>query len=340
MGNCGPRKADPNPMDHWQRIEAALAGHATDCPPIALWRHFPDDDQHADKLVAHTLDWQRRWDFDLVKFMPSGTYGVEDWGAVSAYRGSANGAREVIGPAIRQRDDWLRLTALDVKRGHYGRTNEALAAVARELKDAVPLLQTVFSPLTTARKLAGDRLFADLRRAPDVLEQALRVITDVTVRFALDALQAGAHGAFFATQVATYRLLSADEYERFGKRWDLTVLAALRGKARLTMLHAHGHDIMFDLLADYPVEMFNWHDRVTEPTLREAAARLPQLLVGGLNENGALLKGPEQGIENEVRDALAQTGGRRLMIGPGCVVPIAVPDAHVRAALRAVRELH
>lgn len=325
------------PMTHWQRIEAALQGAPTDRAPVALWRHFPEDDLDPAKLVAHTLDWQRRWDFDLVKFMPSGTYGVEDWGAVSAYRGSANGAREVIQPAVKHTEDWARIGPLDVRQGSYGRQNQALAAAARELAGEVPLLQTVFSPLTTARKLATEGLFADLRRAPAALERALGVITEVTIRFALDALEAGAHGVFFATQLASWRLLSAAEYERFGKAYDLQVLEALRGKARLNMLHAHGHDVMFELLTDYPVQMLNWHDRAAGPTLAEAAPRFAGLLVGGLNENATLLRGSEAAIEGEVREALAQTGGRRLLLGPGCVMPIAVPAEHIAAVLRAAR---
>ena len=327
----------PAPMDHWHRVEAAIAGEAVDRPPIALWRHFPDDDQDPGKLVEHTLAWQQRWDFDLVKFMPSGTYGVEDWGAVSAYQGQANGARAVVKPAVARTQDWLAIRDLDVRKGIYGRQNQALREAARRLEGRVPILQTVFSPLTTARKLATDRLFADLRRAPETLHRALRVITDVTVRFARDALDAGAHGVFLATQLASHRLLRADEYRQFGKAYDLEVLQALAGKARLSMLHVHGDDIMFDELADYPVEMLNWHDRIAEPTLRTAAARFPRLLVGGLNENGALARGELAAIDAEVRDALAQTGGRRIMIGPGCVVPVAVTDAALEAALRATR---
>ena len=322
-------------MNHWQRIEAAMRGEATDRPPVALWRHFPQDDQSPEQLVAHTLAWQRRWQFDLVKFMPSGTYGVEDWGAVSAYRAAINGARDVVKPAVVRTEDWTRVHPLDVRQGSYGRQNQALAQAAKALKGEVPLLQTVFSPLTTARKLSTDRLYADMRRAPEVLEQALRVITDVTIRFALEALDAGAHGVFFATQLASYRLMSTAEYERFGQAYDLEVFDALRGKARLSMLHAHGDDIMFDLLSAYPVEMLNWHDRLTEPNLRQAASRFPGLLVGGLNENGNLLSGNATAIEAEVCDALAQTGGRRLMIGPGCVVPVSVTDASIAAALRA-----
>jgi len=322
-------------MTHWQRIEAALRGEPTDRAPVALWRHFPDDDLDPAKLVAHTLAWQRQWDFDLVKFMPSGTYGVEDWGAVTRFGGSANGARVVVQPAVSCTEDWQRLAALDVRQGSYGRQNQALAAVARELKGEVPLLQTVFSPLTTARKLATEGLFADLRRAPDVVARALRVITDVTIRFALDAIEAGAHGVFLATQLASYRLLSADEYQRFGQAYDLEVLAALRGKARLNLLHAHGSDIMFDLLADYPVHMLNWHDRSAGPSLADAAARFPGLLAGGLNENATLLNGTAAAIEAEVREALAQTGSRRLLLAPGCVVPVAVPPASIAAVVRA-----
>ncbi len=325
-------------MDHWQRVEAALKGEAVDHPPIALWRHFPEDDQHVDRLVAHTLEWQRRWAFDLVKFMPSGTYGVEDWGAVSAYAGQANGARAVVGPRVVRTDDWNAIRDLDVRRGSYGRQNQALRETAKALEGSVPILQTVFSPLTTARKLATDRLYADLRRSPDVMHRALSVITDVTIRFALDALDAGAHGVFLATQLASYRLLSADEYERFGKAYDLAVLSALAGRARLSMLHVHGDDIMFDLVADYPVQMINWHDRLTEPGLREAAKRFPGIVVGGLEEHGALARGDLAGVAGQVANAIAQTGGRRLMIGPGCVVPIAASDDAIAAAVRATRE--
>ncbi len=72
--------------------------------------------------------------------------------------------------------------------------------------------------------------------------------------------------------------------------------------------------------------------------LRGAAPRFPGLLVGGINEYGALLRADTGGVADEVRDAIAQTGGRRLMLGPGCVVPISVTDAAIEAAVRAARE--
>ncbi|GAB3628128.1 hypothetical protein PTE30175_02493 [Pandoraea terrae] len=323
-------------MDHWQRIETSLAGGKPDRIPVSLWKHFPDDDRDVGMLVEHTLTWQRKWQFDLVKFMPSGTYGVEDWGAETAYEGAWNGARSVVKTVVRDADQWATLRRLDVTKGCYAQQNEALRHVAKALGGRTPLLQTVFSPLTTARKLAGDRVFTDLRCSPDALELGLRTITDVTIEFCLAAVEAGAHGFFFASQMASSRLLSAAEYERFGRPYDLEIFDALQGKVRLNMLHAHGDDIMFPLLAGYPVEMFNWHDRITKPGLRQASTQFHKILVGGLNEHATVLRASPEHVAAEVRDAIDQTNGERLMIGPGCVLPLATPDENIRAVLCAV----
>lgn len=325
-------------MDHWTRIEAAIAGQPTDRVPVALWRHFPVDDQDPAKLAALSLKWQRDWDFDLVKFMPSGTYCVEDWGATSVYQPIFNGARTITVPGVKGVEGWRRLPRLDPGKGVFGAQNAALAATAKELKGSVPILQTVFSPLTTARKLAGEALLGHLRSDPEAVEAGLRVITDTTIAYALAALQGGAHGIFFATQLATTDVLTAAEHQRFGARFDLEFFNALKGKTRLNMLHIHGENIMFDALADYPVEMVNWHDRLTAPTLKQALAKFRGALVGGVEERELMVTGGEAAVRAQVRDAIAQTGGRRLIVGPGCVVAIAATEQTIRAVVDETRK--
>jgi len=325
-------------MDHWQRIEAAIAGTETDRVPVALWRHFPVDDQDPGKLAAHTLAYQRAWDFDLVKFMPSGTYGIEDWGAKTAFEGAENGARVVKQVGLQEPGDWLRLAKLDVRKGVYGAQNAALATAAKELKGTAPILQTVFSPLTTARKLAGEATLQHLRQHPEALEAGLKTITEVTIAFGEEALKAGAHGFFFATQLATTDVLTPAEYDRFGKRWDLEFFAAFKGRTRVDMLHLHGMNPMFDALAGYPVGLVNWHDRLTAPTLKAGAGRFKGAVVGGVEELGLLVKGSEAEVRAQVRDAIAQTGGRRLLVGPGCVAGIAAPEQNIRAVIEEARK--
>lgn len=324
-------------MDHWRRIEAAIAGASTDRLPVALWRHFPDDDQDAARLAARSLEWQRKWNFDLVKFMPSGTYGVEDWGARSIYDGAANGARVISAPGVNAPQDWRGLPRLDVAKGVLGAQNDSLALVARELRGAVPILQTVFSPLTTARKLAGEAMLEHLRKHPQDLEAGLRTITDTTIDFSLAALKAGAHGLFFATQLASTDVLTLAEYERFGVRFDLQVLREVGARARLNLLHLHGENVMFDGLASYPVQMINWHDRITAPPLGDALSRFKGALVGGVEERELIVSGPADALRAQVRDAIRQTGGRRLVVGPGCVAAVHAPDDHIRAVIEEAR---
>jgi uroporphyrinogen decarboxylase len=325
-------------VDHWTRIEAAIAGGKADRVPVALWRHFPGDDQDPEKLAARTLEWQAAWDFDLVKFMPSGTFSVEDWGAQSVYEGAANGARAISVPGIRQLEDWRRLPRLDPRRGVLGAQNQALRIAANALGGRVPILQTVFSPLTTARKLAGEPLLAHLREDPGAVEAGLRTITDTTTDFSLAALEAGAHGLFFATQLATTDVLGVEDYRRFGARFDLEILEAVRLRSRVSMLHLHGKNIMFDLLADYPVQLINWHDRLTAPTLANALRKFKGAVTGGVEELEVLVSGSEQDVRAQVRDAIAQTGGRRLVVGPGCVAGIAAPDRNIRAVIDETRK--
>jgi uroporphyrinogen decarboxylase len=223
--------------------------------------------------------------------------------------------------------------------GKLGREVKAVALAAEALNGAVPILQTLFGPLTTAYKLAGDRVFADMRRHPDLLEAGLTIIADTTIDFGRACLRAGAHGVFFSTQCATYRMLSETEHLRFGAAYDRRVLKALAGESQFTMLHLHGNDVMFDQLLAYPANMANWHDRRGEMSLAEGAARFGGLLAGGMNEDVTMPLGPIAAIKEEVRDAIAQTGGRRLMIAPGCVIPIATPEAHYRAVIEAVGEM-
>lgn len=324
-------------MDHWARIEAAIAGRPADRVPVALWRHFPVDDQDPARLAARTLGWQQKWDFDLVKFMPSGTYSVEDWGAKSVFEGAANGARAISDPGVKRAADWRRLPRLDPRKGVLGAQNDALARAAKELRGSAPILQTVFSPLTTARKLAGEALLEHLRSEPDAVDAGLRAITDTTIDFALAALEAGAHGLFFATQLATTDVLTVADYQRFGVRFDLEVFKALEKKTRVNMLHVHGENIMFDLLASYPVEMINWHDRLTAPSLAIALSKFKGAVVGGVEERGLLVSGSAPEVRAQVRDAIEQTGGRRLVVGPGCVAAIAAPEQNIRAVIEEAR---
>lgn len=329
----------PSTMTHWERVRAALACQEVDRVPISLWRHWANADETALGLAYSTLRWQHEFDFDLVKFSPTGTYGIEDWGAETKFLPNEHGVRTVVKRGVTAPEEWSRLPVLDPREGYLGRQIEALRMTSQELEGSVPILMTVFSPLTTARKLAGDRIFTDARLHPETFREGLRTIAETTARFAVASARAGATGVFFATQCASYREMPEDEYREFGEAFDRLVLDVVRDEVEIVMMHAHGEDIMFDLLASYPIDAINWHDRTAGPSLEAARERFPGMLVGGVSEWTTLLEGPAEAIQAEIEDAVAQTAGRGYMVGPGCVIPTHAPHDHIRAAREAVERV-
>jgi uroporphyrinogen decarboxylase len=197
----------------------------------------------------------------------------------------------------------------------------------------VHVLQTIFSPLTVAKHLVGPRLLVDLRDNPAELHAGLTVVADTVARFAAASLESGADAVFFATQFACFNLLSEAEYREFGERYDRVVLDAVTDRADFVLLHAHGLNPMFDLLAAYPVQAMNWHDRRTWPTLAEGQRRFAGAVVGGIDEWATLQTTPQQ-VAAQAAEAIAQTGGRRFILTAGCVIPVDTPEANIRAMLR------
>ncbi|HET8627070.1 MAG TPA: uroporphyrinogen decarboxylase family protein [Thermomicrobiales bacterium] len=324
-------------MNPHERVEAALAGAPVDRVPVSLWHHFPERDQTAESLADATYAFWLAFEFDFIKFMPPGDYPTIDWGARSESRGARAGTRQTTYFPVTEAADWARIRPVDAGAGLHAEMNRAIALLQERLEHRVPVLQTVFSPLTIAQKLSDGRAVQHATEEPELLKGALEAIAETARGMVRAALAAGADGIFFATQCANAATMPADAYAEFGTPYDLAVLEAAQEGSRFTLLHIHGLDIYFDALARYPVHAINWHDRRTSPALTEGRDRAGKAAVGGIDEHGPVVTGAVADARAEVEDALAATGGRRVMIAPGCVIPIDTPRDNIAAAVRAAR---
>jgi uroporphyrinogen decarboxylase len=321
---------------HHSRLETCLSGIQPDRTPVALWRHFPVDDQTPAGLAAATIDFQRTYDFDLVKVTPASSFCLRDWGVEDEWRGATEGTRDYTRRVIIQPEDWTRLPVLSPFAGRLGSQLECLRLIVKDLGSHVPVIQTIFNPLSQAKNLLGkDTLLVHLRRYPEAVHTGLRILTETTQRFVEAAVQTGIAGVFFAVQHAQYGLLSEAEYETFGRPYDFQVLEPTRG-LWLNMLHLHGEEVMFDRFLDYPVGVINWHDRDTWPSLRQAQARFTGVVCGGLQRDRTMVLSTPQSVTIEALDAIRETEGKRFILGTGCVLPIIAPRANIWAARQAV----
>jgi len=156
-------------------------------------------------------------------------------------------------------------------------------------------------------------------------------------RYADATLAAGADGLFFATQAASPESFSREEHDRYDLPRVQRILRGIEGRSRLTMLHVHGDAPYLDAFDGIGAHALNWHDRTTATSLGAAARRFKTVVAGGLNQHQTLLKETPAAVAAETRDAITQTGGAGLIVTPGCVLPLAVPDASLSAVVDTVK---
>jgi len=328
-------------ITHRERIQACLNNETTDRTPIALWRHFPVDDQNPELLAASTLHFQNTYDFDIVKVTPASSFAVKDWGVEDQWMGDSEGSRRYTKRIIKEPGDWEKLKVLDPSSPHLAGQLACLRLIKQGLSPETPLLQTIFNPLSQAKNLAGnDLLIQHIREYPEAVMKGLDIIAKTTTKFVEAVCQIGVDGIFYAVQHAQADLLSLDEYRTFGVPYDQQALKPAN-ILWCNMLHLHGKEIYFSLLRFYDFQIVNWHDRETYPTLAEAQSLFNGALCGGLRQDTLVLedqaKVARRGLcQEEAADAIKQTKSQRFILGTGCVVPITASHGNLVAARKSV----
>ena len=182
----GSEKTRLELMTKKERILAALKKEQVDRIPISIWLHYPHKDQDPRSLAEIQVEFMRKYDLDFIKLMLFGLYSVQDYGCKVKVFGTYNQPPIVDDYGVKSIEDWKRIDVLSGNYGTLGKQVQLTQHVSRlleESKEDVPFVQTIFSPLTTAFKLAGSRVFADLEENPEIFHQALQNITETTISF-------------------------------------------------------------------------------------------------------------------------------------------------------------
>lgn len=322
-------------ITHKERIEAAIKGDVIDRPPVALWRHFPVDDQSPEALAEAHLHYQENYDFDLVKVTPASSFCLKDWGVDDEWVGDTEGTRRYTRRVIFNPRDWESLPVLESTAPHLAEQLECLRHLRAALGPDTPLLQTIFSPLAQAKNLAGnDLLLEHLRHHPSAVMKGLKTIADSTRRFVEAAAATGIDGIFYAIQHAQRQFLSFEEYKVFGLIFDRETIEPVES-LWCNMLHLHGQEVHFQLANELTFQIVNWHDRESYPSLTEAQHLYRGVMCGGMRQDTLVFQDRAH-VQNEAADALEQTDGKRFILGTGCVVPVIASHGNILTARKSV----
>jgi uroporphyrinogen decarboxylase len=207
--------------------------------------------------------------------------------------------------------------------------------IRTDLGPNTPLLQTIFSPLAQAKNLAGnDLLLEHLRHHPSSVMKGLKTIAETTRLFTEAARATGIDGIFYAVQHAQKQFLTYEEYKVFGLIFDRQTMEPA-GNLWCNMLHLHGQQVHFELAAELPFQIVNWHDRETPPSLSEARRSFKGAACGGMRQDTLVYRDADE-VQKEAADAIQQTGGRGFLLGTGCVVPVIASHGNLLAARTSV----
>lgn len=326
-------------MTHKQRIENALALKETDRIPYSLWMHFPNRDRHPRRLAELSLNCQKRFDLDFIKFMPFGMYSTIDYGIdLDVFPGFLD-APVAHKPFVEKVEDWDKIHFVPGTEGEYAIVLEAQRILFGMMDERIPFLQTVFSPMTTAAKLSTPALLVEhIRQDPCRVRRALEIITATTLQFVKATVALGADGLFYASQFSTSDLLDRATHDAFVRKYDFEVLDAVKGKTWFNVLHLHGANTYIKEAEDYPVQALNWHDRDDGPSMEEVRRSSKKAFLGGLSWGKNWLAKKDTEVIAEVREVVGRNGGKGVILAPGCVIDPSTPDERLDLVRRTVLE--
>ena len=321
-------------MHKRERLERALAGEKVDRVPVALWRHWPGDDQRYADLARSIIDFQHDYNWDFVRVMPSRNYQVVDYGAQDEWLGNPQGIRDIKKRVIKRSLAWTELRPLAPTRGALSQQLQCLRLVAQALKaDTAPILITVYSPLIQAAQLAGrQKLLRDMRVRPDRLRSGLSQLTESTVRF-LDAAKKlpNIAGIFLVTEFASHDITSEVEYSACVLPHIGTILADMPEHWWLNIVQVGGPSPMLSVFADLPLQALNWDTRSAADGFAMSQNPGGFATCGGLHDRDNLLYGTPALLKSVIRDALNQTESRKFILAGSGNGFVTMPMSNIRA---------
>lgn len=305
-------------MNKIERVLSALQGKEVDRPPFSFWYHFGLQHLPGSAHAQAEIEFFRSYDLDFVKVMNDYPYPLP-------------GNLEVVDAE----DDWKRLEPVSSADSAWDEQLSAISIMADRIGKEALFIDTIFSPWTTARRLArSSGLLTARAQYPETVLAAMENIAESLANYARAAIARGAAGVFLSLGAATDTVMPAEEYAVWGRPFDLKILDAVRD-APFNVLHIHGTKIHFDTLLDYPVSAINWSHWTTAPSLREGFEKSGKTVMGGINETTAShVSAPE--IGEQVVNAIREIGPRKLIITPGCSIPTDTPVRNMRAVRTAV----
>lgn len=309
-------------MTKRERFMAAIAGEEVDYLPVSVWLHFASEHYGGEEVARLHHRFHEEYDFDFIK-------------AMNDYRYPLPGIE-----AVETESDLARFEPVPLDHPVFAEQLTFLRTLRSLVGPDVPIVETIFSPLQTLLRGAGDSAWQAVVAYPEAAHHMLNTVTESLIAYVHAAREAGADGIFFSVNGASRPSakggLPLEQFQQFVAPYDRRVLEAAEGMIRIG--HIHGFDLDFQRVLDYPVEVYNWSHHHSEPSLAEARKLTDKALLGGISELRVFTQTPAE-VAADIRASVEEAGRRKFLVGPGCTVPPDTAKRTLHHIVRTVRSL-
>lgn len=293
-------------MNKAERLRAVMKGEAVDYVPAGFWFHY-NSEMTTDEMIAAHMKLYRETDMDIIKIMQDYRYPIT--GEISCA------------------DDWYNIGIKGTDSEEFHKMAQIIQGIREEAGDEVLLFQTMFGPVKAASIAFGDDvLMKYIREAPEAVAAGIRKLADGLEKWADGYLKAGADGIYYSAQFGEVGRFTEEEWRTYVRPADLQILnVADKLENKYNILHICGEpEYAFathvDWYVDYPADLVNWSVKDNGYSLQKGRDSFRAAILGGMDNKGNILNGPEDMIQREVKEILDAFGRKGIMLGADCTI--------------------
>lgn len=217
---------------------------------------------------------------------------------------------------------------------------EACRILRRELGNRVLIAGNVLGPISIAGQLVGlDRFLYLIADEPDVVRKLLAFTTEVTIRFGLAIMEAGAHVPIVFNPMASPNVIPRAIFETYELPNLRRVFEAFRrAGSPITWMSTAGNTST--ILPLYPSASINLATIDYSVSLKEAGGMVPELAINGNIKPFLFDTLDEADMREEIERVIGEAGGRRgFLLGSGCEIPLEAKPENLALLVEVGREV-
>jgi uroporphyrinogen decarboxylase len=239
--------------------------------------------QSADIAAKSLLAAQELIGFDGWLTLVDLSVEAEDFGQEVIFPEQSTAYPNFDNPFIKTADDYGKVKAVDPRKSRRMSTViEIVRQLVKAKGDEVPTMGFVYGPLGVLSQIRGHaELFKDIIRHPDRVLEAVAIINDVLVEFALAQVEAGAHAIVLDPLYSSASILKKEVWVKFEAEIFKSVSDAIRNAGVPVLVHNCGGGVYFDKVIEYlnPLGISHAYPAYGSATLEEHAANWAKKVV-------------------------------------------------------------